>query len=248
MADRHPTTRRWIMARTYQRRLGVTSGVRRSRSYVLLGISIIGLVALMMLATVLDAKPNTIRYELAKTLMQAGLIVVVSAVIAFLTSEYQRQQVAADYARDVLKSTLDRATANYNGAKRARRLLRALALSGEGDDTVVLAGPYDLHMALINDIQLEFETLAREVQTRTDIFSGPRELADLFDRLDKYLGHLITEYEEERPCFAGEPPQKTLSQRSIFRNFWISRGFGGFAHPFHDVQDRLRADLAAVST
>lgn len=248
-----------IMAQIDRPNMGMFSAVRRSRRYVILGISILGIAVLLGLTTVWNSKPDTTSFELAKTLMQAGLIGIAGAVITLLTSEYQRNQaeaesrgtinrIAAEYRRDVLKSTLDQATASYLGVKRSRRLMRALARSGEGQDAVVLAEPYDLHMALLNDCQLQFETLAREVETRGEMFSDASGLNDLFDDLEKFLGRLITEYEKERPKFTGQPLQRDPHYLQRLSAFLEGSEFGAFAKRFHDVQRTLRADLWKILT
>jgi hypothetical protein len=60
-------------------------------------------------------------------------------------------------------ATLARATASYAEVKRARRLLRGLAMAYEtnGQSVAIIAS----HMATISDAQLEFGNLAHDVRT-----------------------------------------------------------------------------------
>ena len=107
-------------------------------------------------------EPDTLWFEIAKTILQVGVVLALGALLSLLTSDYQREQQKAESRQEVLRDILERATTSYNDVKRARRLLRAHAMTKDG--TAILAGAYDNQIAAINDAQLQFETMADEIQ------------------------------------------------------------------------------------
>ncbi|MBY0484447.1 hypothetical protein [Nitrosomonas sp.] len=103
---------------------------------------------------ILIPKPEHLSFEmeLAKALLQLGVVSVVGVVISVLVFEYQRarnntdkqrdlDRRALEYREDLLKSTLARAMASYSQVKKARRLFRAKGLQIHEDLEVNLVVP-----------------------------------------------------------------------------------------------------------
>jgi hypothetical protein len=233
-------------------------GLRRY-SFALSGVLIlIGAAIVTVLSLTWNAEPGTSENELNSTLLQTLPVALGGGVLSFLTSQYQARQarVATEHAqrrnraahrREVLDSVLERATASYNGVKRARRLLRAQAqvVSCRAGRTVVLADEYDAQMTAISDLQLEFETLLGAARTQSKIFTDVDELYNLFREMESYLGNLVTEYEKLRPRF-NKSESMAIQKFSQLTDFLRKDGFGKFATRFHEVQRKLRNDLDAI--
>jgi hypothetical protein len=206
-----------------------------------------------------DAEANTLKFEIAKAILQLGVVSVIGAIVSLFTFEFQRARQLADkereidhknleYREDLLKSTLARMTAAYSAVKKARRLLRARAiLSRDRPAPCVLGKPYDSYMDVVNDAQLEVENLARDIHTSAPAFSDSKSLVAELYAIDFYLGTLISEYENTRGEFEGEEPEKALGELAALQEF-IGRAKGGpfkehVIVPYHKIQKAIREDL-----
>ena len=206
LAARGGTTRRgddWLpntdTARGLSRR---TVGPLRRRLRVglaLLSVASIGGVALV--AALGSVEPNTLSFEIAKTILQVGVVLAAGALLSLLTSDYQKDQEKAESRQELLRNILGRAGVAYNDVKRARRLLRAHAMTEDG--TAIIASAYDVQIAAINDAQLQFETLADEIQGAFPELAGT--VAREFDLIEESRNALVREYEDNRRNFAGGP-------------------------------------------
>jgi hypothetical protein len=232
-------------------------GLHRYSVWLVFVALVVACAAAILLWSLWDAPENSLEYEAAKTLLELLTVGFGGAVLGFLASQYQARQADVDNERELsrqatahkqrlLRSVLDRTTSNYNGVKRARRLLRAQGRQRHGLRTVVVAEIYDLQLVSLNDIQLEFETLSDEVQTERELFTRGDELRTLFDDLEEYLGRIVSEYEDARPRFGN---RRTIRQCALteLTSFLDRDDFHQFSSRFHAVQEQLRKDLAATS-
>jgi hypothetical protein len=179
----------------------------------MLSAASIGVVA--VIASLGSVEPDTLWFEIAKTLLQVGVVLAIGALLSLLTSDYQREQQRAESRQELLRDLLARATTAYNDVKRARRLLRGKALIQDG--TAVLASAYDEQIAAVNDAQLQFETMADEVQGAFPGLAG--SLAIEFDAVEESLNALVREYEDNRPNFDGEPLSISMNMLPALRSF-----------------------------
>lgn len=206
-----------------------------------------------------DAQANTLRFEIAKALLQLGVVSVIGVVVSLFTFEYQRARQLADQMREVdrknleyreelLKSTLAKTTAAYSAVKKARRLLRARAVVSESQSQpVVLRAPYDSYMDTINDAQLDIENLARDIETSAPAFTDSDLLVHELHSIDSFLNGLIEEYEKLRRTFQGQDPIKNLSEIPLLKEFMGSTKGSQFKEqviiPYHRVQKGIRDNL-----
>lgn len=201
---------------------------------------------------------SSFKLEIAKAILQLGVVSVVGAAVSILVFKYQNERAVAEqdkerhrknieYREDLLKGTLARAMASYNSVKKARRLLRARAIVVRDSTDYVLAAPYDTYMEIINDSQFEFENLAQDVETFKRAFSSPQELVDAFRTMEHFLGDMFTEYEKLRKDFHGGAPGKKLDEfnelPAFIGPFKKQRFATDFANPFHQAQRAIRRDL-----
>jgi hypothetical protein len=186
---------------------------------------------------------NTLEFEVAKALLQVGVVSIVGAAVSLLTFEYQRERQALEYREGLVKSILDRALIAHSDVKKARRLLRARAIVDDGG--MVSATSYDLYLEMINNAQLALENLARDIETSAPAFRS-LELADDVWSMENYLSKLITEYETYRGKFRGSPPLLAINELPKLQGF-IARGISefqkSFVVPFREVQRALREEL-----
>jgi hypothetical protein len=164
-------------------------------------------IGVFVVFVVQETRPNTLLFEGAKTLPQVGLVLAVGATLSLLTSEYQqaRQQQEKErdekrrqeeYRHQLLKTTLTQATASYTEVKRARRLMRALALTVTSDQRpAILMSEYNRQMAVISDAQLQFENLVDDIETSAAGFASADDLKRHLKSVETHLGKLISEYE-----------------------------------------------------
>jgi hypothetical protein len=204
------------------------------------------------------SQQGTIEFELAKALLQLGLVSVAGGVVSMLVFEYQRWRNATDksadqrrkemeYRKSRLSSILTRAMAAYRQTKKARRILRARAISGEKGAEVILERQYDECLDMLNDAQLDFEDLARDVGTSGEDFSNAEALKDKLHSMEDYLGDLITEFEKSRRSFSGDEASLPLSKLPLLADFVLHMRKSQFrakiVEPFHEVEKHIRADL-----
>jgi hypothetical protein len=183
----------------------------------------------LVVAVVGSVQANTLWFEIMKTLLQIGVVSAAGAALSIVSFEYQRdaqrtekahadERIRDETRKDWLRGILARAAASYTDVKRARRLLRGRALTTDAQTqhVVVRAEAYDQQLAAINDAQLEFELLADDVRTSGQQPAGViTQLGDEFDRIEKALSKLITEYEQKLPTFRGSPAVLELDQLSV---------------------------------
>jgi hypothetical protein len=161
-----------------------------------------------------------------------------------------RGVIQQEYRDDLLKALLARLMDNYTAVKKARRILRGrgLAPGGEPPEVHVLASVYDAQFDALNEAQLAFEHIRRDVVTSSAAF-GPANytpLVDALGKLDKYLGGLVTEFEDRRRSFAGDPAVCRLSNLPELAKLL---GSGQtpfqqeFVHAYHRAQGLLRGEL-----
>lgn len=229
---------------------------------------LLGSVALLLIFF-REAEQGTLEFEVAKSLLQLGVVAVVGAVVSVLVFEYQRERQAIDkttdlerqaaekqrdimrkaleYRESLLVSLLSRTMDAYGRAKKSRRLLRGRAIVNRGEISVVLAAQYDQCFELINSAQLDLENLARDVETSAKAFSDPTALVKHLRAMEGYLGTLIGEYEQHRRFFTGEESSLPLSRLSLLEDFIRSAKESSFMPtmvvPYHDVQKAIRGDL-----
>jgi hypothetical protein len=211
-----------------------------------------------------DTKPNTLLFEGAKILPQVGLVLVGGAALSLLTFEYQQtrrkmeeerdeERRREEYRQELLKTTLAQATASYTEIKRARRLMRGLALRlGNDQPPAILTSDYDKQMVALIDAQLQFENLVHDVETSATAFTSAPTLEVKLKGVENHLSQLITEYEKVRPKFSGEHPRIPLDELPLLDSFLarfedkpekFREGFEPLKSGFLKVQELIRSDL-----
>lgn len=224
------------------------------RLALVLLVSVFGVVLLAALGAV---DLDTLGDDLAKTLLQLGLVSVGAAVLSWFSYEYQQERLRGEARQEWLMQLLARATVAYNDVKGARRLLRGRAIApGEGGQEIVYLDDYDDQIDVISKAQLQFETLADEVEVvgATGIPStAAASLAEEFQKMEDSLQRLVREYQRERAQFSGEPATlglNRLPQLDAFRRHLGGEhrddpveDFAPVRKRFHDIQRLILQEL-----
>jgi beta-phosphoglucomutase-like phosphatase (HAD superfamily) len=138
------------------------------------------------------------------------------------TQEARRQD--SDYALDVLRDII----ANYNRLKAARRAMRAVGLHDPGPARIssTQATEFERQMGVVAEVQLAFEAVARELDTRLDkdaINDGddgakrrepaPEVYQIAIEQLADYVEAIVREWERHgREVAAGDAPDAVASR------------------------------------
>lgn len=237
----------------------------KSLTSVLVGLLLLGLVGLFVVDVRYNPDPRLLGLEIAKSFLQMIVVLVFGTILSLLSAEFNRARAERERRRDTehrkaenrdefRKELLDRLNRAYINTKRARRLLRARAFSppyyGTLDPTAsVLAEPYDEQMSAINDIQLDLELLAKDVESNPGAFSDSERVLKGVAGMEKILNGLVTEYEQQRGYFTGSPVTREVSKLKMLADLVSPRDqshFGnGFAAHFKEVSHSIREDLVA---
>ena len=229
-------------------------------SRLVAALSLIFAVAVFALLLMPKPAASSFEMELAKALLQLGVISVVGVVTSVLVFEYQRvrnnsdkqqdlDRRALEYREDLLKSTLSRAMGCYSQAKKARRMFRAKGLQRHGDDEIqiIIPAEYDRCMESINDAQLELENLVRDVNNSARAFTQPTQLVKSLHSMETYLSDLIGEYEKHRGTQVLREEKLLLYELPALTNFLVTATQSRFKpeviDPYHEVQEAIRKDL-----
>ncbi|WP_326759215.1 hypothetical protein OHB35_15705 [Streptomyces phaeochromogenes] len=193
--------------------------------------------------------------EAYKALLQFFLVAVLGGGVSLVyqafnreadwrTELLRRQEERADILREIRQRYLRELIAQYNTVKRARRLLRALALEDGPDflDRRVRIDRYDDLLQPVLDAQLALETMTRTMGAEGGLFEADRELISSLDRASSYLRSLITEYESTMPRVGGpEIVLRTMPELAdLIGAYAESNRFRyDFVHSVHSVMAAL---------
>jgi hypothetical protein len=196
-------------------------------------------------------RDSQLAFEIAKSLLQIIVVVVLGTLVALLVADYNRHQSDLETVRsekrerqekdrddrlrreaeldEFRKKVFERLNCAYVATKRARRLLRATAFSppyyGAFDPKAkVQKDQYDRHLQVLNDTQLDLEVLRRDVEANSLAFTDHQGLIAALKTMDKNcLDELITEYETMRGGF-GENSPMTVENLGKLQDFVKSHG------------------------
>jgi hypothetical protein len=243
--------------------------IQRMRNWLFAMLAVIFAVsATLLLVFFRGASQGTVAFEVAKALLQLGVVAVVGATVSWAVAEYQLQQSRLDKAEDIkhqdeiraaelnrqrdeyrdelLTTTLRRVVIAYASAKKARRLLRAHV--GTGAPGLVRVTEYDRYLEMVNDAQLDLESVKGDVKTSAAAFSNAQSIFDALESMEQYLGHVVKEYEKHRNLVEQHTGGLQLASLETLSDFLAKAEEGhGFKKsvidPYHEVQKKIRNDL-----
>ena len=152
---------------------------------------------------------SAISIELVKSLLQVVVIAILGGVVSLLTQEFNKDREKREMLNDFRMTLLSRLVQVFRETKRARRLLRAKK------DSIQF---YDEQMAIINELQLDLETINEEIETVKHAFPG-KSVGNQVDRMATYLNKLVEEYEKNMPKLNRKSPSGSLKELECLNDF-----------------------------
>ncbi len=234
-------------------------------------ITILGstFVLAILLIAALRKATSGVPLEVAKALLQVGVVSIAGPIVSWATTDYQSKQdrlekkrdqrqrrqskkrdlerQQSEYRDELLAGTLSRVVAAYAHTKRARRLLRARAGAVNGGPGLVQLEDYDRFLAVVNDAQLELEALKGDVNTSRVAFSDSHSVASLLGSMEEYLGKVVKEYERERHTVK-HSKGVLVAKLKMLSDFLAHSGNQNLfklrvVDSYHNIQRIIRADL-----
>ena len=200
-------------------------------SSIVVAISVVTIGIIMIFNA--DAR-SELSVELVKSLLQVIVIATLGGVVSLLTQEYSRERERREALNDFRKTLLGNLVQVFRETKKARRLLRARRGSLQF---------YDEQMALINDLQLDLETINEEIETTDQAFPG-EEVKRKIATMAKYLNILVEEYERNMPKLNRETPSTSLDElkylNDFIGSFRESKFSKDFVYLYHDALKSMR--------
>jgi len=227
------------------------------------GLFALAVVLLLLLKFTLGIPKDSLRIELAKALLNAGVVGVAAALLSLVAKHYEtredRRTRAIDeakterrYREELLKDTLNRITSSYNRAKRARRHVRALGLNLSCKPALVSLSSYDACMAEVNDAQLELETIAKDVETNAKAFSSATALQAHLKMMEEYLGDINKNYEATRSTVPPTEKEIPLTEELSKFDDFVAKGPSPFVSyfvlPHNEARSLINRDLLALTS
>lgn len=210
------------------------------------------------------APKDSLRMEWAKALLDAGVVGIAGAFLAYLVEKHgreiesQQKRVEADRLRlsrqqESLKATLSRIRTSYHSSKRSRRNMRALARDCSKGTAVLDLVRYDEYMAELNDAQLEFEAIVSDVKSDKATYASAYTLLDTLTRMEKYLCEIVCEYEEKRSHAGRKASVIPLSELPKLFEFLSYANEDSlfkteFSHGHRAAQEAILKDLYALTS
>lgn len=218
----------------------------RHWSFALMGVALIGAFVFIAWGEWIAAR---VHEEVFKVLAQLVLLAALGGVASLVIDALNRGRERREQIKERLRNTLSDLITSYNEVKSVRRRLRAEAIRPNSEDpaAVVDSKEYAALLQRLNDAQLKIEAYGRLLEGNKDLYTNSQELLTELGKAEKYLGKLITEWEDSLGTFQGTPPQQSLAKLQFLRCFVgdPSLGFGpSFSVPIHKVFEVLSRAIA----
>ena len=173
---------------------------------------------------------------LAELVLVAGLGGVASLVIDGLNRERERRE----HLKERMRNELSELITSYNDIKSIRRHLRADAIRPNLKDpaAVVDGSEYAALLGRLNDAELKVEAHYRLIDGNKDLYADSSGLLAELEKVERYLGKLISEWEDSLGTFQGSQSQRALAALPVLRGFVGDTGMGfgsSFSEPMHKV-------------
>ena len=204
---------------------------------LILGSSIVVAISALLIGIILKldtSARSAISIELVKSLLQVVVIATLGGVVSLLAQEFNRDREKREALNDFRKTLLSHLVQIFREAKKARRLLRAKR------DSLQF---YDEQMAVINELQLDLETINEEIKTTKQAFPGEEAQSRIFT-MATYLNKLVEEYEKNMPKLNRKSPSVSLDQLEYLNDFIgpfrESKFSKEFAHLYNEALKLMR--------
>ncbi len=128
-------------------------------------------------------------------LWQLALGSIIGSLVSAALSELNRERDRLKRRREHLWSFYASALAAYNDVKKARRLLNATVVFKNDGLKHVRKLEYEAQMIDLQDVQLQLESMVRQVHLRSKVFSRAHDLEAHLKTMENYLRNVLNEFE-----------------------------------------------------
>ena len=178
--------------------------------------------------------------EVFKVLAELVLLLGIGGVASFVIDGLNRAREQRGHIKERMRTELSDLVTAYNDVKSIRRRLRAEAIRPDFEDpaAVVYGSEYAALLQRLNDAELEIEAHRRLIDGNRDLYADPQVLFAELGTAERYLGKLISEWEDNLGKFQGSPSQLALAGLPFLRCFVGDPGMGfgsSFSDPMHKV-------------
>jgi hypothetical protein len=175
----------------------------RSRIVVLI-LTVVALAAIVILIWQHEPLKSTLGEKGYGGLLQLSLGTVFGGLVSSVFDQLKREQEAREARRQSLRNFYSVALSAYNRTKRCRRMLTAKAIYNEGGIPHVREDEYRTLMSELEDLQLDFETMRRQIAVGDHLFGGEsKELDAALRPMAHYLRGVLQEFECSRFTISG---------------------------------------------
>lgn len=189
---------------------------------VLISLVTTSIIVLIILESFSTLNEGSFGIEIGKALLQIISVGVVGTILSSLLARYgywredtirnnELKRISEENRNQFRKDILHQLNEIYSEMKNNRRMLRAKAFTMsysvalETDDAKVALDIYDNVLEDINNLQLQLEILMKEIETNQNTFTNWTKIKTDISRMEKYLGKLVKEYEENRTKMFADP-------------------------------------------
>jgi hypothetical protein len=181
-----------------------------------------------------------------KQLWQLSLATIVGGLVSTAFTELKREQDSIEARRQFLRTFHTGALAAYNRAKKCRRILLAKAVFDANGIPNIRQAEYETQMIELQDIQLQFEGLKRQVRLGTTIFTAASNLEAQLKTMEEYLRTVLREFETNP--FPTGGTMMPLSGYPILQAFIAYNKTPAFVSGFADPYDEVELALVTLLT
>jgi hypothetical protein len=173
-------------------------------------------VALVTVILTFNVPADEIGLELAKTLLQAIVVIFAGQILSFVVEKFNRDRQEAITLNDYRKSFLERITAIYIQSQKVRDQLRfegLVSVPNDQGETVrqVRVKPYANQMDAVNEIEFDLRSLKHEITTFSYAFSESKLLITNIDIMTEILKKALKECRSNLPSKYDESTSLLLS-------------------------------------
>jgi hypothetical protein len=200
----------------------------RMNTRVLLGI--VGLVGILGTVLTFLAFPNVstklpdLWFEVGKTGLGIVSIAVVGGLVSWvfrrIDSGREEDKRLNDYRQEILRDL----RTSYHVIKNIRRHLRVAGLTDKYKAppttlTKEQISTFNVQMELLNEAQLELERIKLDVESSGGVFSHRERIHDALEDCEKYIGDVVTQWEEVGPTLLDSEKPLPFSTLDKLRDF-----------------------------
>ncbi|HEX5151231.1 MAG TPA: hypothetical protein VFW07_07265 [Parafilimonas sp.] len=231
---------------------------------VLVGLGVISIAGLIILDKRFTLDDKSFGREVGNMFLQIISVGVVGTILSLLLAKYNKQQeellkrnelirISNENTNQFKKEIIQQLNKIYSNTKSVRRMLRAKGFSIpyydalEKEDAILRLKVYDNAVEQLNSFQLELEMILKELETNGSSFSDANSISGFITQMERYLGNIVSEYEEKRTTGVDKNSleMKNLNEiKTLIEHTGEKSEFRlGFIEPYKKAVGAIRKEL-----